>query len=35
LKAVAFLLSNIAGPQLVGVEEFNDLAFKEHEKISF
>ena len=34
LKAITLLFSDISGPQLVGVEEFNDLAFKEHEKIS-
>ena len=35
LKAIAFLFSDVTRPQLIGVEEFNDLTFKEHEKISF
>jgi hypothetical protein len=35
LEAVPFLFPDVAWLQLVRVEEFNDLAFKEHEKISF
>ena len=35
LKAITFLFSDVSRPQLIGVEEFNDLTFKEHEKISF
>ena len=35
LKAIALLFSNEARLQLIGFEEFNDLTFKEHEKISF
>ena len=35
LKAITFLLPDVSRPQLIGVEEFNDLTFKEHEKISF
>ena len=34
LKAITLLLSDVTRPQLIGVEEFNDLTFKEHEKIS-
>jgi hypothetical protein len=35
LKAITFLLPDESRPQLIVVEEFNDLTFKEHEKISF
>ena len=34
LKAITLLFSDVSRPQLIGVEEFNDLTFKEHEKIS-
>ena len=34
LRAIALLLSDVTRPQLIVVEEFNDLTFKEHEKIS-
>src|SRR5688572_2443367 len=34
-KAIALLFSDVTGSQLIGVEEFDDLTFKEHEKIVF
>ena len=34
LKTITFLFADESGTQFVGVEEFDDLAFKEHEKIS-
>jgi hypothetical protein len=33
LQPIALLFSHISRPQLIGVEEFNDVTFKEHEKI--
>jgi hypothetical protein len=33
LKAIPLLFSDVARPQLIRVEEFNDLTFEEHEKI--
>ena len=34
LKPIALLFSYVTRPQLICIEEFNDLTFEEHEKIS-